>query len=179
MTKSYLSPLVAETKQMFPEHRVPTGKDEWYTPAPVIEAARRLMGSIDLDPASCETANQVVKATRYFTISDDALQQDWSGNVWCNPPFGARLVRAFHAKLKDSPAVSKACFLSPLLDSKHSMAMLQEADAIVFLRPYGGGWWGPAVIHKSPPSWGLLGVACYGVTIEETRQAFGGLGVVR
>ena len=31
---------------------------EWYTPTIIIEAVRESMGSIDLDVASCEEANQ-------------------------------------------------------------------------------------------------------------------------
>ncbi|MCM0622602.1 phage N-6-adenine-methyltransferase [Nocardioides bruguierae] len=27
------------------------------------------------------------KAPRFFSIADDGLAQDWSGRVWCNPPF--------------------------------------------------------------------------------------------
>ena len=62
-------------------------KDDWYTPSSIIEPARRILWSIDLDPASCALANEVVKAKKYFTIDDDGLSQDWFGNVWCNPPY--------------------------------------------------------------------------------------------
>ena len=67
-----------------------TKSNEWYTPSKYIEAAREVMGSIDLDPASCELANQTVKASRYYTKEDDGLSQEWRGNVWLNPPFSTK-----------------------------------------------------------------------------------------
>jgi ParB family chromosome partitioning protein len=63
--------------------------NEWYTPSYIIEAAREIMGSIDLDPASCNAANQIVKATTFYTEQEDGLSRPWFGNVWCNPPFTA------------------------------------------------------------------------------------------
>jgi ParB family chromosome partitioning protein len=62
--------------------------NEWYTPSVYIEAARAVMGSIELDPASCEVANRTVKATRYYSKEDDGLSKEWYGHVWLNPPYG-------------------------------------------------------------------------------------------
>lgn len=62
-----------------------SGKIEYYTPSWIIEAARLVMGSIDLDPASSAKANETVKACKYYSI--DGLQYSWYGNIWLNHPF--------------------------------------------------------------------------------------------
>jgi ParB family chromosome partitioning protein len=61
---------------------------EHYTPAHIVELARATMGCIDLDPASCPMANEVVKANHFFSQAMDGLSQDWWGNVFVNPPGG-------------------------------------------------------------------------------------------
>jgi hypothetical protein len=71
---------------------------EWYTPREYVEAAREVMGGIDLDPASCAEANAIVKATRYYAEQDDGLTQPWVGRVFVNPPGG--LVREFWQHLR-------------------------------------------------------------------------------
>jgi phage N-6-adenine-methyltransferase len=76
-----------------------TGCEDNYTPLEYIEAARQVMGSIDLDPASCELAQETVQAGVYYTAADDGLNQDWVGNVWLNPPYTARVINGFVSKL--------------------------------------------------------------------------------
>lgn len=62
--------------------------NEWYTPAPILEAACEVLGAIDLDPASNALANQAVQAKQFYTTADDGLSQPWQGRVWLNPPYG-------------------------------------------------------------------------------------------
>lgn len=65
-----------------------SGNVEWFTPTEIIEAARKCLGVIELDPFSCAQANLTVKAERFFTQEDDGFDQPWAGKrVWCNHPF--------------------------------------------------------------------------------------------
>ena len=63
--------------------------DEWYTPQEYIDAAKAVMGGIDLDPASSELAQTVVKADVYLTRFDNGLGQTrWlHQRIWLNPPY--------------------------------------------------------------------------------------------
>lgn len=60
---------------------------EYYTPPEFIEAAREVMGVIDLDPASCAEAQEWIKASVFYTEDDDGMRQPWHGRVWLNPPY--------------------------------------------------------------------------------------------
>ncbi len=75
---------------------------EWYTPPQFIELARKVLGKIDLDPASNKVAQQWIKAEKYYTKENNGYAQKWSGNVWCNPPYGRDVNLAYGDK-KSTP----------------------------------------------------------------------------
>lgn len=110
--------------QANPKHSSATSA--WYTPVEVVESARFVLGTIDLDPASCYDANQVVKATKFYTKEDDGLCQPWTGRIFCNPPGGKEgnksLTKMFWQKLLESPEVTEAVFLA------FSIEMLQTTQ---------------------------------------------------
>jgi len=62
-----------------------SGKTEYYTPPAIVLAAQRLLGEIDLDPASSEKANATIQARRIY--SERGLEKPWAGRVWLNHPF--------------------------------------------------------------------------------------------
>lgn len=88
------------------------------TPPEYIEASRKLMKVISLDPASSKLANTVVKARRIYTIKDNGYAKRWRGNVLLNPPGGLcefETGRPVYQKTKkrESCSVTGACGLPP------------------------------------------------------------------
>ena len=63
---------------------MPGASDEWYTPAYVFDALGVLF---DADVASPPRPTHVPCRAR---LSAGALETDWTGFVWMNPPFGGR-----------------------------------------------------------------------------------------
>lgn len=59
--------------------------NEWATPQDFFNELNNRFG-FTLDP--CAT-HENAKCEKYFTISEDGLQQNWGGEtVFCNPPYG-------------------------------------------------------------------------------------------
>jgi phage N-6-adenine-methyltransferase len=124
--------LIKETK-----HRTAfTGENEWYTPAKFLDLVREVVGEIDLDPASHEQAQGVVRAARYFTAEDDGLAQPWTGRVWLNPPYAQPLIAQFVDKLVaevQAGHVAAAILLTHnSTDTAWGQAVLRAADAVCF-----------------------------------------------
>lgn len=80
-----------------------SGKVEWYTPPDLLAAVREGMGApFDVDPASCEVANRLVQAKRYYTKEDNALGRPWfrseGERLWLNPPYARGMMKPFSAQ---------------------------------------------------------------------------------
>ena len=67
-------------------HEAPVGATvEWYTPP---ELFAKLGIHFDLDVAAPRGGVPWVPADRYLTPDDNGLMAEWTGRVWCNPPYG-------------------------------------------------------------------------------------------
>jgi hypothetical protein len=64
--------------------------DQWFTPAPIITLVKKVLGNIDLDPASSELANVLVGAKNIIDVETNGLSVEWPEdcNIYINPPGG-------------------------------------------------------------------------------------------
>lgn len=113
-----------------------SGKYEWYTPPKFIEAAREVMGTIDLDPASSEIGNKVIQAETIYTKENSGLVHPWYGNIWMNPPYNNSLVDNFTRKLVDElPNINQACVLvNNATETKWFQNIMSKCNIICFVK---------------------------------------------
>ena len=113
-----------------------SGNNEWYTPADYIEAAREVMGSIDIDPASNDIAQETVKAAVYYTAETNGLDKEWRGNVWMNPPYASDLIGKFIDKLvAELPNIEQAIVLvNNATETEWFNKLIPRASAVCFPR---------------------------------------------
>jgi hypothetical protein len=57
----------------------------WLTPPEILSA----LGPFDLDPCAAPSPRPWPTAARHIELPEDGLAAEWSGRVWCNPPFGS------------------------------------------------------------------------------------------
>lgn len=115
-----------------------TGENEWYTPPDIIEKAKRVMGEIELDPASTEKANETVNAKEYFDEEDDGLEKEWHGKVWMNPPYSQPLIDKFSEKVTEeyqARRIDEACVLvNNATETNWFQRMLKVATGVCFVK---------------------------------------------
>jgi phage N-6-adenine-methyltransferase len=104
-----------------------TGDNEWWTPVEHVERARRVLGEIDVDPASDIRAQERVRAAQFFTKSDDGLKREWHGRVWLNPPYAQPAIEQFIDKLVKELAAGRTTSAILLTDNSTDTAWGQKA----------------------------------------------------
>lgn len=124
------------TSEIKPHVSHNSGDNEWYTPAEFIEAARAVMGGIDLDPASSKVANKTVKARQFYAQANNGLTKKWKGTVWLNPPYAQPLIGQFIEKLVDEYVarnVTQAIVLTNnATETKWFQTLLSHVTAVCF-----------------------------------------------
>ena len=75
----------------------------WFTPQVYIDAAREVMGDIDVDPATTERVQKRIKAKVYHTDTKekDAFKFHWYGRMMLCPPYKEGLIDKFFYKVID------------------------------------------------------------------------------
>ena len=107
-----------------------SGNTEWYTPKQYIESARKVMGSIDLDPASSKEAQKIVRAAKYYDSKADGLTKKWKGNIWLNPPYSQ--ASDFVDKLLSSDITQVIALLNNATETAWFARMVRSEKALVF-----------------------------------------------
>jgi len=151
--------------------------DEWYTPAYLVEAARVAMGSIDLDPASCETAQAVVQAATFYTKADNGITSPWSGNVWMNPPYS--VPQEFTRKAIDewrAGTIAQAIILvNNCTETEWFHELMQDTACICLLRRRAAFWYPNRRDFGARQGQVVFGI---GVDVARFTEAFCSLGII-
>lgn len=107
--------------------------NEWYTPAALVDAARQVLGEIDLDVASSAKANETVGAKNFYTVADDGLTKIWRGRVFMNPPYQRRLIEKFVDKLLSSDFDAAIVLVNAATETKWFSKLAAACDAVCFI----------------------------------------------
>lgn len=156
-----------------------SGDNEWYTPSEYLVAARKVMGGIDLDPASSPVANARVGAAVFYTEGDDGLTKAWSGRVWMNPPYSNGLMAPFMEKLSGHVQAGQITQAVVLVNNATETKWFQGAaklaklicfpeGRIQFLKPDG---------ERGPPLQGQA-ILYFGAKTETFNAVFSSFGLV-
>ena len=107
--------------------------NEWSTPQDFFNELDKEF-NFTLDPCS---TRENAKCTKYFTVEDDGLKQDWSKDtVFMNPPYGREIKywvqKAYEESLKGATVV---CLIPSRTDTKYwHDYIFGKADDIRFIK---------------------------------------------
>ncbi len=111
-------------------------RNDWFTPAKYIEAARAVLGEIEFDPYSDPVANETVKAKIIRTKLDNKGQW-WPSvrTVWMNPPYGKgvidKAVKEFLYELNRLKFYG-IVLVNNATETKWFQSLLSKADSVCF-----------------------------------------------
>ena len=106
-----------------------SSSDLWATP---IEFYKKLNAVYCFTLDVCATEENA-KCANYFTKEMDGLQQEWTGSVWMNPPYGREIIKwmkkAYESSLKGATVV---CLVPARTDTRwwHDFAIKGEITFI-------------------------------------------------
>ena len=99
--------------------------DLWATPQDFFD---RLHAEFGFELDVCATPDNA-KCSRYYTVNDDGLAQEWTGTCWMNPPYGRAIAgwmrKAWQAAQQGATVV---CLVPARTDTRwwHDYAMKGE-----------------------------------------------------
>ncbi len=99
--------------------------DEWGTPRDRWADWNDEIGPFTLDAAA---THENALCASHFTMEDDGLAQDWTGTVWCNPPYssvGKWVEKAYFSSLQGATVV---CLVPSRTDTRWWHAWAMKAD---------------------------------------------------
>ncbi len=64
-----------------------SNKEDWETPQWLFEQLNKKY-NFDIDVCASDLNH---KCKKYYSINENGLEQEWNGNIWCNPPYGRKI----------------------------------------------------------------------------------------
>lgn len=105
--------------------------DEWPTPQDLFDTLNDEF-RFDLDP--CADATNA-KCERFYTRDDDGLDQDWTGTVFMNPPYGREMSRwVTKAREESEKGATVVCLIPARTDTAYWHEHVMQADEVRFIR---------------------------------------------
>lgn len=147
-----------------------------YPSSDVMALARQVMGAIDLDPLSDETAQQWVQATTYYTPAPNGLAHPWFGRVWLYLPTldqAGKWTKKAIAEYESGNVTEAILLVKPSLGSKWFQKLARQFpvcfpyERIRFLDEQGN----PQAKSQQNSAFFYLGQ-----NVERFKQVFGAIG---